>query len=120
MSSEDKLDDSPWETFPWGRIVEAFAWASLVAGSTASTGVSVIDLGTGSGAGVVALESLGATQVVGVENGSRLKKSLDNDDSFSNYLMKLKLEFQRSKFFKDLSISDKNALSIVVSASMIT
>lgn len=31
MSSEDKLDDSPWETFPWGRIVEAFAWASLVA-----------------------------------------------------------------------------------------
>jgi len=37
----------------------------------------VIDLGTGSGAGLVALEALGVTQVVGVEDGSRLRKSLD-------------------------------------------
>jgi len=34
-------------------------------------------LGTGSGAGLVALRALGATQVIGVEDGRRLKKSLD-------------------------------------------
>ena len=30
MTSEEKLDDDSWEGFPWGRIVEAFAWATLV------------------------------------------------------------------------------------------
>lgn len=43
----------------------------------------VVDLGTGSGAGLVALKALGATQVVGVENGSRLKKSLDKTHQIS-------------------------------------
>ncbi len=37
----------------------------------------VIDLGTGSGAGMVALESLGATQVVGVEDGRGLKAVIE-------------------------------------------
>lgn len=37
----------------------------------------IIDLGTGSGAGLVALRALGATQAVGVENGTGLRRALE-------------------------------------------
>lgn len=36
----------------------------------------VIDLGTGSGAGLVALRALGATQAVGVEDGRELRRAM--------------------------------------------
>lgn len=36
----------------------------------------IIDLGTGSGAGLVALKTLGATRAVGVENGSELRRAM--------------------------------------------
>jgi len=63
--------DRFWEIrnrFTWLLLKGELDWKNLEG--------RVIDLGTGSGAGLVALEALGATQAIGVEDGSRLRKSL--------------------------------------------
>jgi len=75
----------------------------------------IIDLGTGSGAGLVALRALGATQAAGVENGSELREALGKIteipiNAFEAFSPSEPLQ-QQEKIF--LNISNEEFLKIV-------